>query len=229
MKLIFRDHFYFALTCAGIISVILFSCSNKSKVPVENTPSDAVSEIADTSAGWASANREITVSEPAIFIDNNYPPLIAVLSLLQTDTSITHFMKNNFCWGDCCGKSETYMNQNTGELYYLFDIDCGEYGGGNTQFYFRHDSIIMARTMETDIVEWPSDSTESQFEINETVWDLRGKAALIKTKIFKNESSNSDKLSTIPYTTNTGAFADIDSLLKEKYQHEKLLESGTDY
>lgn len=105
-------------------------------------------------------------------------------SLEQAKATFT----KDICIGDNCESYKTIVNAQKNTILYLFKGDGGEYGFSNDQYLLHKDSLIYVRNFNVSIGAWPTDSTETQWKIEEIIYHFQGSSSYIKTKtaITKN-------------------------------------------
>ena len=73
-------------------------------------------------------------------------------------------------------------NTQKNTILYLFKGDGGEYGFSNDQYLLHKDSLIYVRNFNVSIGSWPTDSTETQWKIEEIIYHFQGSSSYIKTR-----------------------------------------------
>ncbi len=146
-------------------------------------------------------------------IDTNYPPFNKIIKNLSDNRNIQTEIKNNFCWGDCCGSSKKLTDKNNKISLYLFKSDCDEYGFSNNQYYFKNNILSIVRNFDFGIEEYPTETTPALWFIEEKLFIFNKNSVKIKErkKIFTD--NNNYTINDINFNESTG---DRSRLLKEK-------------
>lgn len=91
-------------------------------------------------------------------------------------------LTKDICIGDNCESYKTIVNTQKNTILYLFKGDGGEYGFSNDQYLLNNDSLIYVRNFSVGIASWPTDSTATQWKIEERVYHFQGGSPYIKTR-----------------------------------------------
>ena len=97
----------------------------------------------------------------------------------QTEMTLT----KDICIGDNCESYQTIKNKKNDFILYLFKGDGGEYGFSNDQYLLEKDSLIYVRNFNVNIETWPTDSTETEWKIEESVYDFGSEKSCLQSRV----------------------------------------------
>lgn len=88
----------------------------------------------------------------------------------------------DICIGDNCESYKTIVNKQHNTILYLFKGDGSEYGFSNDQYFLNKDSLVHVRNFSVSIHSWPTDSTETEWKIEDIVYRFQDDATYIETR-----------------------------------------------
>lgn len=91
----------------------------------------------------------------------------------KTDPTSKVKQEREICLGDYCQSYEILTNTRNRLKIFFFKGEAGEYGFDNSQYVFLNDSLIFSRSFDLDILEWPTDSTSTSWQITEYIGKLK--------------------------------------------------------
>lgn len=172
--------FYLALT-------LLAACSNeKQEGPVENV------RATDTVNASETVPEKIIPQETKEVPENSFRTIYELESLTGNTyfDSLNHALfidpntkvetRKEICGGDYC-QSVRSMYNGTTTLHFIKG-DGGEYGFSNEGYVLENGRLVFAREFDTDIKEWPTDSTNTLWIVKERVFVFKPGKALVKER-----------------------------------------------
>jgi hypothetical protein len=208
-----------------IVGVLLSNCSGKSES--QNFP--------DTNPSTNKKEKiELALDPNAELRDlNNFNlniksgPLSGLVNEIEGKERVKEIIKNDFCWGDCCGVSKVLEDKKS--TLFIFKADCGDYGFGNEQFYFLNDSLSIVRSFNFQIEEFPIDSTSiAKWKVEEKIFDFRSSKVIVKERSLITENDNIKTLEDIPFKETTVEKANLYKLKTKEFNELRELEKSTD-
>lgn len=138
----------------------------------------------------------------------------------QTEAVLT----KDICIGDNCESYKTILDKSSNKILYLFKGDGGEYGFSNDQYFLCKDSLIYVRNFNVNIETWPTDSTETEWKIEEFVYSFEQSKAYSQSR-----TSYTKELDKFDFTLKNVKTKNIEIDIKKTYQDKstelkKLLE-----
>jgi|GEM_PF-4254710 len=128
----------------------------------------------------------------------------------QTKSTLGEYIEG----GDCGYLINTMSNKNN-RLYYMKG-DCGEYGFSNNQYYLQHDSLKLIREFSVGINTWPSESEQSTWKVEETIYIFNKDEIQIKKRELITASDLLKKVFLIRKKTFIEKTVSLESIYEEK-------------
>jgi hypothetical protein len=203
-----------------VIILSLTACGNRER---GNSPvlvqSDTASILTEERRQDFFYNPIRDINNLSVKIDNDY--LDSLNEVYTKSNQVQSTVKSDLCSGDRCTSFKIMTNRSEGTVFYFFKSDFGEYGYSNDQFFVVNDSLLMARSFIIGIEEWPSDSSETLWAIEEKLYLFDTTSAIIKERKKLTRKDFSDyNLFDVPFISTT---VDRSELHKSKRQELKEL------
>ncbi|MES2679040.1 MAG: hypothetical protein V4635_04110 [Bacteroidota bacterium] len=96
--------------------------------------------------------------------------------------TIKAMVKYDLCAGDCCTSYKKLTDPERNSVFCFSKSDCSEYGFSNDQYYLVRDTLSVVRHYTFGIDEWPTDSSETIWGIEEKIFLFNSNGVLVKER-----------------------------------------------
>jgi hypothetical protein len=158
-----------------IISLLLTSCNNRQ---VDNNVAVNKQDTVKIDTSLYKVNRIFNnpfrdINNFEIMFGDNF--IDSLHTTYSNKGQIDVILTKDICLGDNCESYKTIVDKSSNKVLYLFKGDGGEYGFSNDQYFLSKDSLTYVRNFSVNIETWPTDSTETEWKIEELVYCFENK------------------------------------------------------
>lgn len=202
--------------------LVLTGCSNRPADKVVTTDkADTVSseQVSNDTVDYYFNNPTRDMNNFSVKV--NCQPIDSLNDLFTADKNVQVVTKTDLCGGDCCTSFKKLTDNKSNSTFCFFKTDCGEYGFSNSQFFFSNGNLSIVRNFDLGIKEWPTDSTETLWSIEEKIFIFSNEKVIVRERENLSTNNTNFTFDNIPFKESYG---DNIKLTKEKTdEYNKLL------